>query len=131
MTMTKKELKAKVRDLYEVLNCFIDTYQNDEYVVNYINHILIVSKINHVVERKIECREAVREIQKRKLKNEYIKTLEAFDVHEALGIDIKEARKKLKNFDFTTKEKNMIINKFKGGVSEFLKNFTSNTGVSN
>ncbi len=84
-----------------------------------------------MVERKIEGREGVREIKKRRLTNEFIKTLETFDVHEALEIDIKEARKKLKNFDFTTKEKNIITNKFRGDIPSFLKEFASKNGVSN
>lgn len=32
----------------------------------------------------------------------------------------KEANKKLKNFDFTVKEKNIIMDKFKGNAKTFL-----------
>ena len=125
MTNTNlKELELQIKDLNEVLlECL-------NHSPNVPESLIKIVKSNNGLKIMLEGREGVRELKKRRLTNKYIKTLGAFDIHEALEIDIKEARKKLKNFNFTIKEKNIIIKRFRGGVPSFLKNFKSKNGVS-
>ncbi|MEG2985432.1 MAG: hypothetical protein RR835_12075, partial [Peptostreptococcaceae bacterium] len=51
----------------------------------------------------------------------FIQTFNSLDVEEALEIDREEARKKVKNNNFNTKEKNIIINTFKGCAPGFIR----------
>ena len=101
--MDKKELKRQIKDLNEVL---IEYAEHSPSIVEFALKIV-------TVEKNIE----------RKLTDQYIKRFNTFDIHEALNIDIKEARKKLKNFDFTIKEKNIILDTFYGGAESFLKEY--------
>lgn len=115
--MNKTELKHQVKDLYNVLlECI-------EHSPNVTESILNITKRHGFIEQKIDNGIYLREIKRKKLENEFIKTHRPFDIHEALSIDIKEARKKIKNFDFTTKEKNIILNTFSGGAKTFLDRY--------
>lgn len=115
--MNKKELRNQVKDLYEVLNYALENMTGAD---KFIETIIKLTKINPVLKYKLEAKEGIREIKRRKLTNEYIKKFNSFDIHEALNIEIKEAKKKIKNFDFTTKEKNIILKEFSGGAKDFL-----------
>lgn len=115
--MSKKELKLQIKDLYEVLNFYIENVENSE---KHINYIIQMAKLSQIIKRSLENRESIREIKKRKLTNEYIRKFNSFDIHEALNISKKEANKKIRNFDFTTKEKNIIMNTFNGCAKDFL-----------
>lgn len=115
--MNKKELRNQVKDLYEVLNYALENMTGAD---KSIETIIKLTKINPVLKYKLESKENIREIKKRKLTNEYIKRFNSFDIHEALDIEIEDAKKKVKNFDFTTKEKNIILEKFSGGAKNFL-----------
>ena len=57
------------------------------------------------------------------LENEFIKSLSALDIQEALKIDIVEARYKLKEFNFSTNEVDTIINRYKGSIDSFLEEY--------
>lgn len=116
--MNKTELKHQVKDLYNELNECID------HSPSIVKFVLNMAKISNTIERSLNNKANAREIKRRKLINEYIKTFNNFDIHEALEIDMKEARKKIKNFDFTTKEKNIILNRFCGGAERFLKEYS-------
>lgn len=118
--MNKKELKKQVKDLYEALNFYIDNVNDSS---KYIEFIIKISKTSSIVKDYLEAREGMREIKRRKLTNEYIKRFGSFSIHEALNIEIKEARKKIKNFDFTIKEKNIILKTFNGGAKDFLDRY--------
>ena len=115
--MDKKELKHQAKDLYNVLiECIEHSPGLAESIIN-------ITKIHSHIRHRIDNGIYLREIKRRKLTNDFIKTHRPFDIHEALNIDIKEARKKLKNFDFTIKEKNIILSKFYGGAESFLKKY--------
>lgn len=115
--MNKKELKHQVKDLYNELNECID------HSPRIVEFVLKVAKASKTIECELNNGIYMREIKRRKLTNDFIKTCNHFDIHEALNIDIKEARKKLKNFDFTIKEKNIILDTFKGGAERFLNRY--------
>lgn len=115
--MDKKELKRQIKDLNEVL---IEYAEHSPSIVEFALKIVTVEKN---IERKLNNRKYKREIKRRKLTNDFIKARRPFDIHEALNIDIKEARKKLKNFDFTIKEKNIILDTFCGEAESFLKEY--------
>ena len=115
--MDKKELKRQIKDLNEVL------IQYAEHSPSIVEFVLKIVTVNKSIERGLDNRKYKREIKKRKLTDQYIKTFNSFDIHEALNINIKEARKKLKNFDFTIKEKNIILDTFNGGAERFLKRY--------
>ena len=115
--MNKKELKHQVKDLYEELIECID------HSPSLVECILKIAKSSKYIKSKLNNRRHMREIKRRKLTNEFIKTHRPFDIHEALNIDIKEARKKFENFDFTIKEKNIILDTFKGGAEIFLNRY--------
>ncbi len=118
--MNKKELKKQIKDLYEALNYEIENVKEGDKIVRMI---IGFSKISPIIKYKLEAKEGIREIKRRKLTNEYIKRFDSFDIHEALNIEIKEAKKKIKNFDFTTKEKNIILNRFSGVAKDFLDRY--------
>ena len=115
--MDKKELKRQIKDLNEVL---IEYAEHSPSIVEFALKIVTVEKN---IERALDNEKCKREIKRRKLTNDFIKARRPFDIHEALNIDIKEARKKLKNFDFTIKEKNIILDTFYGGAESFLKEY--------
>ncbi len=115
--MDKRELKHQVKDLYNELNKHID------YSPKLVEFVLKMTKLNKEIRFKLDNKASLREIKRRKLTNEYIKKFNSFDIHEALNIEIKEAKKKIKNFDFTTKEKNIILNRFSGGAKNFLDRY--------
>jgi len=115
--MNKTELKYQVKDLYNELNECI------EHSPNIVKFVLKMAKISEHIESSLDNGINAREIKRKKLIDEFIKTHKPFDIHEALNIDIKEARKKLRYFDFTTKEKNIILNRFKGGAKSFLNSY--------
>ncbi|WP_288222521.1 hypothetical protein [uncultured Clostridium sp.] len=115
--MSKRELKQQVKDLCEVLNFCIDNMSGAD---KYIKTIINIAKIYPNAKWKLESMECMREIKKRKLTNEYIRKFDNLDIQEALKISKKEASKKIKDFDFTTKEKNIIMNTFKGCAKGFL-----------
>lgn len=118
--MNKKELKKQVKDLYEALNFEIENVtEGDKFARTIIN----IAKKSPIIKYKLEAKEGIREIKRRKLTNEYIKIFDSFDIHEALNIEIKEAKKKIKNFDFTTKEKNIILKEFSGEAKSFLDRY--------
>lgn len=112
--MDKKELKKQIKDLNEVLNKMVEYYSDD------VEFALKIIKIDFNINREMERRFYTREIKRRKLTNKFIKRLCVYDVHEGLDIDMKLARKKLKNFDFTTKEKNILLENYSGGAKSFL-----------
>lgn len=115
--MDKKELKHQAKDLYNVLiECI-------EHSPDLAKSIINRTKVNSHIRNRVDSGIYMREIKRRKLTNDFIKSHEAFDIHEALNIDIKEARRKLKKFDFTTNEKNIILNTFKGGAESFLNRY--------
>ena len=118
--MNKKELKKQVKDLYEVLNYAIEKINGED---KFVRMIINIAKKSSTIKYKLEAKEGIREIKRRKLTNEYIKRFNSFDIHEALNIEIKEAKKKIKNFDFTTKEKNIILNRFSGEAKSFLDRY--------
>lgn len=118
--MNERELKQQVKDLCSALNFCIESMSGAD---EYISLIIKFAKIEPNTKFKLESIEGVREIKKRKLTNEYIKRFDSFDIQEALNISIKEAKKKIKNFDFTVKEKNIILNNFKGGSQIFLREY--------
>lgn len=115
--MDKKELKRQIKDLNEVL---IEYAEHSPSIVEFVLKMVTISKN---IERKLNNRKYKREIKRRKLTNDFIKARRPLDIHEALNIDIKEARKKLKNFDFTIKEKNIILDTFCGEAESFLKEY--------
>lgn len=115
--MDKKELKHQAKDLYNVLIEYI------EHSPSLAESIINITKIHSHIRHKIDSGIYLREIKRRKLTNDFIRKHKPFDIHEALNIDIKEARKKLKNFDFTIKEKNIILDTFCGGAESFLKEY--------
>ncbi|SCI53557.1 Uncharacterised protein [uncultured Clostridium sp.] len=115
--MNKKELKHQVKDLYNELNECI------EHSPRIVEFVLSMAKVSNKIERELNNGIYMREIKRRKLTNDFIKELIPYDIHEALDIEIKEARKKLKNFDFTIKEKNIILDTFKGGAERFLNRY--------
>lgn len=117
--MTKKELKQQVKDLYNALTSYIETSKNSE---KHIKFIIKIAKLSKIIKNDLESREAIREIKKRKLTNKFIQTFDSFDIQEALEINIQEAMEKVKNNNFTTKEKNIIINEFRGCCPGFIKN---------
>lgn len=115
--MNKKELRQQVKDLYNgLIECIEHSPSVAEDIIN-------ITKIHSKIKFEIDNGIYLREIKRRKLTNEFIKTHRPFDIHEALNIDIKEARKKLKNFDFTIKEKNIILDSFKGEAENFLNRY--------
>lgn len=116
--MNKKELKQQVKDLYHALNSYAEIGENSE---KHIKFIIKMAKLSQMIRSDLERKEAVREIKKRKLTNKFIQTFNSFDIREALEINIKEAREKVKNNNFTTKEKNIIINEFEGCCPGFIK----------
>lgn len=118
--MNKKELKKQIKDLYEALNYEIENVKEGDKIVRMI---IGFAKISPIIKHKLEAKEGIREIKRRKLTNEYIKRFNSFDIHEALNIEIKEAKKKIKNFDFTTKEKNIILKEFSGEAKSFLDRY--------
>ena len=115
--MDKKELKRQIKDLNKVL---IEHIEHSTSVVEFVLKMVTISKN---IEGALDNEKYKREIKRRKLTNDFIKARRPFDIHEALNIDIKEARKKLKNFDFTIKEKNIILDTFYGGAESFLKEY--------
>lgn len=121
--MNKAELKRQVKDLYEVLNKLI------KYSPKTVEFVVKVATVSEKVQSGLENKSNIREIKKRRLTDNFIKDLYPFDIHEALNIEIKDARKKLENFDFTTKEKNIILNTFSGNIKYFLKEY--NGGMRN
>lgn len=116
--MNKKELKHQVKDLYNELNECID------HSPSVVEFILKIAKSSKIIRESLNSKANAREIKRRKLTNEYIKRFNSFDIHEALEINMKKANEKLKNFDFTTKEKNIILNSFCGGAESFLKEYS-------
>lgn len=124
--MTKKELNLQVKDLYEVLNFYIKNVENSE---KHIEFIIKMAKLSKIIKMQLEDREAVREIKKRKLTNDFIKIFDSSEVEEALEIDIKEARRKLKNNDFTVKERNIIMNTFRGCAPGFIKSIDTKNPI--
>ena len=115
--MDKKELKRQIKDLNKIL---IEYVEHSPSVVEFALKMVTISKN---IERALDNEKCKREIKRRKLTNDFIKARRPFDIHEALNIDIKEARKKLKKFDFTIKEKNIILDAFCGGAESFLKEY--------
>lgn len=118
--MDKKELKKQIKDLNEVLNKMVEYYPNG------VKFALDAVKIDFHINHEMKARICVREIKRRKLTNKFIEKFEADDIHEGLDIDIKLAKKKLENFDFTTKEKNALLKKYRGDAINFLR---KNRGV--
>lgn len=115
--MNTIELKHQVKDLNSILLECID------HSPNLVESIIKLVKVHGHIKRKLNNEIYLREIKKRKLTNEYIKTFNTFDIKEALEIDKEEAKKKLKKSDFTIREKNIILNKYKGGVERFLEEY--------
>lgn len=120
--MNKKELKKQVKDLYEALNFEIENVKEGD---KFVRTIINIAKKSPIIKYKLEASSGIREIKRRRLTNEYIKRFDSFDIHEALNIEIKEAKKKLKKFDFTVKEKNIILNQFSGVAPSFLKEYNN------
>lgn len=118
--MNNVELKHQIKDLNKVLNRYIDNVENGE---KHIEYIITVAKLSPIIKTYLDNMESVRNIKKRKLVNEFIKTLSPFDIHEALDIEVKAVREKIKKNDFSLKEKNIILNTFAGSVSIFLNEY--------
>lgn len=114
--MSEKELEYQVKDLNNVLlECV-------EHSPKLVESIIKLSKMHGFIKHKLDSRACLREIKKRKLTNEYIKQFNSFDIKEALKIETKDAKRKCKDFDFTTKEKNIILNKYMGDSKSFILN---------
>lgn len=110
-----KELEVQIKDLNEVL---LDCIKISP---NLPENIIEIAKSHYFLRSALENREAVREIKKRRLLNKFVQTFDSSEVEEALKIDKKEARRKVKDNDFTTRERNIIMNKFRGCAPGFIK----------
>lgn len=115
--MSRKELEYQVKDLNNILLGCI------EHSPSLVESIIKLSKMHGFIKHRLNSDMYLREIKKRKLIDKYIKTFDSFDIHEALNIGTKEAKRKLINFDFTTKEKNIILENFKGGAKSFIEKY--------
>ena len=115
--MNKVELKEQVNDLHNVLMDLV------EFSPNIVKSCIKISTINPIIKVKLENQEALRRLKSMHLENEFVKSCDAFDIHEALKINIIEAKYKLKEFNFSTNEVDTIINKYKGSIGSFLEKY--------
>ena len=117
--MNKIELREQVDALHSVLIELIE--KNPSTVKRVVN----ISKFSTFVKIKLENEIALRKLKAMSLEKEFVKGCCAFDIHESLNINMKEAKHKLKNFDFSTSEIDTIANRYKGSIQSFLDKNTN------
>lgn len=116
--MKLQDLQNQIKDLDTILLDLVDTCPG-----KVMEAIELLKGISPTINEGMNISKSKRLLVENNLIDKYIKTLNNFDVHEALNITIKEADEKFKSFDFTREEKNKIINTFKGGIPSFLEKF--------
>lgn len=119
MSTSKKELKKQVRYLNEVL------LKNIEYNPGIVESAIKFTRVIWYIDEEFKARENIQEIKKRKLVDMFMRKFESIDIQEALEIDKKEAESKLKSLKFTTKEKNIILQYFRGDAERFLTRYNN------
>lgn len=122
--MKTQELQNQIKDLNTTLLTLLESSPS-----NVLGAIELLKCMSPTINRKMRIEKSKRLLEENNLIDEYIKTLNSFDIHQALNITRKEANKKIKSFNFTTEEKNKIINAFRGVIPSFLEKF--NGEVSN
>lgn len=119
--MTKEEAKEKI----EILSSALNWYVNYTGSTKLPEAIICIVKSKEIIKKDMEMQEqkykAVKELKKLNLVDEFISTCNSFDIHEALEISKRKATYKLKNFDFSEKEKDIILKKYRGDVFCYLE----------
>lgn len=116
--MKSQELQNQIKDLNTALLTLMNSSPS-----NVIGAIELLKGISPLIDRNMNIAKSNRLLVENNLIDEYIKTFDSFDIHEALNITRKEANRKIKSFDFDTEEKNKIIYTFKGCAPLFLEKF--------
>lgn len=114
--MDKEELKQQVNDLHKTLIELIEVSPN------VVQRSISILKVNQLVKIGLEGNIALRKLKELNLENEFIKSCNTFDIQEALNISKLQAKRKLKDFNFSINEVDTIINKYKGSIGSFLNN---------
>ena len=114
--MTQKEIKEKIEILYKALNWCADNQLSSEIV----EHLFETTKKYGNLGFYIKGLEAIEEMKKLNLVDNFINTCNSFDISEALEISKRKATYKLKNFNFTDKEKDIILNTYYRSVLVYL-----------
>lgn len=128
--MNKQEAKNKIEALYHALYYFTEMYWND-YSTNIEKMlerlIIYISQENKELKNDIERTErnfkAYHRVKELNLIDEFIKDTCAwkYDVSEALKISTRKATNKIKKFDFTEEEKDIILKTYCGSAYYFLE----------
>ena len=128
--MNKQEAKDKIEALYHALYYFTEMYWND-YSTNIEKMlerlIIYISQENKELKNDIERTErnfkAYHRVKELNLIDEFIKDTCAwkYDVSEALKISTRKATNKIKKFDFTEEEKDIILKTYCGSAYYFLE----------
>ena len=128
--MNKQEAKDKIEALYHALYYFTEMHWND-YSTNIEKMlerlIIYISQENKELKNDIERTErnfkAYHRIKELNLIDEFIKDTCAwkYDISEALKISTRKATNKIKKFDFTEEEKDIILKKYCGSAYYFLE----------
>lgn len=119
MSTSKKELKKQVRYLNEIL------LKSIEHSPEIVESAIKFTRLIWYIDEEFKSIESIQEIKKRKLVDIFIRKFDSLDIREALEIDIQEAENKLKSLNFTTKEKNIVLNKFRGDTKNFLARYNN------
>ena len=128
--MNKQEAKNKIEALYHALYYFTEMYWND-YSTNIEKMlerlIIYISQENKELKNDIERTErnfkAYHRVKELNLIDEFIKDTCAwkYDISEALKISTRKATNKIKKFDFTEEEKDIILKTYCGSAYYFLE----------
>ena len=128
--MNKQEAKDKIEALYHALYYFTEMYWND-YSTNIEKMlerlIIYISQENKELKNDIERTErnfkAYHRVKELNLIDEFIKDTCAwkYDISEALKISTRKATNKIKKFDFTEEEKDIILKKYSGSAYCFFE----------
>lgn len=120
-------LKEQVKELYEAINTFIDSCPAD------VKTIIESAKLTTVVGRYLRNYDYERKLKTLNLTDEFIKELDYRDIQEKINIDKKEVKRKVREFDFTEYEKDILISGFSGCIKSFLdrhqQQFNKKVGV--
>ena len=128
--MNKQEAKDKIEALYKALYWFTEISWCSSYNVTIekmIESLIHIAKTNETLKNSIEINErnfrAYHRVKELNLIDEFVKDTCAwkYDVSEALNISTRKATNKIKKFDFTEEEKDIILKTYCGSAYYFLE----------
>lgn len=127
--MNKQEAKDKIEALYKALCWFTELHWNDynANIEKVLESLIKVAKTNRNLKESIEQNErnfkAYHRVKELNLIDEFVKDtcVWKYDISEALKISTRKATNKIKKFDFTEEEKDIILKTYCGSAYYFLE----------